>query len=700
MHKAGRRYLALLAVTLGVLSGFGATSVAQAARAPRLLTTLTTPTLTHTVPTPYVLNGGHPGSYAWGVATLPDGTVAVGDIFNNRVLHYDTSGNLLGVLFKTTGLGANPYGLAVDPNDWTIYAGSAQCCGVQVWTTSTTGSTLNYTHKTTIDPTGGPTSTTSRYPARLAVGGNGTVYVADMTLNTISAFSSQASGNVKQFQFGSYGTGPAQFKQPRGMAVDGSSPQRLYVIDSGNFRVEVFDTSQMSNPSTHGYIYSMGATGTNPYNFGGNLRGLAYDTNTNLMYVVDMGKNHTEVFHVNPTATTNPAAPYGWVENIGKADPNNATLTTCCAQPGMFSDGGREDAVDGLGHLWVADMPNFRTQVWSIAGTHNTFLFDAPSATSPLLPAPGQFSYPEGVGVAGDGTIVVSDSHNFRLEWFNSATGTNPYALDTAAGVSGQEGLRGRQNDYSLNYSRNLVFNTNTSSAYKGDFYLADTYNNSVHGFSKNGTALWVYGGNGTGGIDTAIHLTGATSTVKSPLTLPSGVAVDNTGGPNGNDIYIADSGGKRVVVISPTGTLLATFTITQFKDPRGLAVDPGTGDLYVADFSGATIYRFTISGVWGSTATPGSATLVKSVSTSASAGTGSSPFDIVVDPANPDIYVSDTSLGKILTFNSSTLAYVGAFAITGQPEGISMSPGGDLYIASRSNDKILVYCNPTTGTC
>jgi tripartite motif-containing protein 71 len=689
MHKAGRRYLALLAVTLGVLSGFGATSVAQAARAPRLLaqlTTLTSPTLTHTIPTPYVLNGGHPGSYAWGVATLPDGTVAVGDIFNNRVLHYDTSGNLLGVLFKTSGLGANPYGLAVDPNDATIYAGSAQCCGVQVWIKSG----LTYTFKTTIDPTGGPTSTTSRYPARLAVGRNGTVYVADMTLNTISAFSSQATGNVKQWQFGSYGTGPAQFKQPRGMAVDGSSPQRLYVIDSGNFRVEVFDTSQMSNASTHGYIYSLGATGTNPYNFGGNLRGLAYDANTNLMYVVDMGKNHTEVFHVNPTATSNPAAPYGWVMNVGKVDPNNATLTTCCAQPAMFSDGGREDAVDGLGHLWVADISNFRAQIWSIAGTTSTFLFDAPSVTSPQRPAPGQFSFPEGVGVAADGTIVVSDSHNFRLEWFNSATGTNPYALDTAAGVSGQEGLRGRQNDYSLNYSRNLVFGSN------GDFYLADTYNNSVHGFSKNGTALWVYGGNGTGGIDAANHLLGPTSTVKSPLTLPSGVAVDNSGGSNHGDVYIADSGGKRVVVISSAGALLGTFTITQFKDPRGLAVDPSSGDLYVSDFSGAAIYRFTISGVWGSTTNPGAAALVHSVST----GTGSSPFDVVVDPSNPDIYVSDTSLGRILTFNSSTLASVGSFVITGQPEGISMSPGGDLYIASRSNDKILVYCNPTTGVC
>jgi DNA-binding beta-propeller fold protein YncE len=397
------------------------------------------------------------------------------------------------------------------------------------------------------------------------------------------------------------------------------------------------------------------------------------------------------------------------VQNIGKADPNNATLTTCCAQPGDFSDGGREDAVDGLGQLWVADMPNFRTQVWSVTGTKNKFLFAAPSSTSPQLPAAGAFSYPEGVGVAGDGTIVVSDSHNFRLEFFDSATSSTPYALDTAGGSAqnpGQEGLRGRQNNYSLNYARNLVFNTNASSPTYGDFYLADTYNNSVHGFAENGTPLWTYGGNGTGGVDgpnqPAISKIANTS-VKSPLALPSGVAVDDSTGPNAGDIYIADSGDKRVVVISPAGTLLSLFSISQFKDPRGLAVDPTNGNLYVGDFSGAAVYKFTISGVWGSTTNPGVATMQASVSTSASAGKGSSPFDIVVDPANSAIYVSDTSLQEILSFgttSATSLPYLGDFAITGQPEGLSLSPTGDLYIASRSNDKILVYCNPISGVC
>ena len=67
-----------------------------------------------------------------------------------------------------------------------------------------------------------------------------------MTLNLITAFSSQASGNVLKFRFGGFGTGNAQFKQPRGMASTAADdgPQRLYVVDSGNYRIEVFDTAR------------------------------------------------------------------------------------------------------------------------------------------------------------------------------------------------------------------------------------------------------------------------------------------------------------------------------------------------------------------------------------------------------------------------------------------------------------------------
>ena len=644
------------------------------------------PKLVHTLPTPFVANGGHPGSYAWGAATMPDGqTVIISDIFNNRILRYDLSGNAYplassGVVFRTTGLGANPYGIAVDPTDWTIYIGSAQCCGVQVWTTSDPQHIL-YTFKGIIDPTGGPRSTTSRYPARLAVGADGTVYVADMTLNLISAFTSQATGNTFLFRFGAYGSGNAQFKQPRGMALDGGSPQRLYVVDSGNYRVQVFDTSQMSNTTMHGFLYSFGSKGNTASAFGGNLRGAAYDTVNNHLYVVDMGKNHVEDFQINPTATS--GIQDVWIRNVSKADPNLTSLTACCAQPGYFIDGGREAAVDGSGNLWVGDMPDFRTQVFAGASAvkPGSFLFASPSSATPLLPAAGQFSFPEGVGVAADGTVIVSDSHNFRLEWFNSPA--NGY------GFQNQEGARGRFNDYGLNYSRNISVDLTT-----GAFALADTYNNSVHYFSQSGTSLWVFGGNGSGGPDAPITVAAAaTSSIASKLTLPSGVGIDNSATANQSDVYIADSGNKRVVVLDATGVQLGTILNgpnnglnVNFADPRGVGVDPSNGDIYVADFPAKKIYHFSISGSWS--AHTAVATLMNIIS-----GNLTNPFDVVVDGANQYLYVSDTAAHTIAIFSTASQNYVSSIAIAGQPEGIALAPDGHLWIASRSNDKVFEFC-------
>jgi sugar lactone lactonase YvrE len=671
-----RRLASAACIALAAYVGGGLTASASTA------TTLS-PKLVHTLPTPYVLNGGHPGSYAWGVARMPDGTVVVTDIFNNRVLRYDLSGNpfpsVNNVVFKTSGSGANPYGIAVDPNDWTIYLGSAQCCGVDVWTTS---NHIAYTFKRLIDPTGGPSSTTSRYPARLAVGDDGTVYIADMTLNIISAFSSQVKGNAFLYRFGSYGTGNAQFKQPRGLALDGGKPQRLYAVDSANNRIQVFDTGQMSDPTTHGFLYAFGSQGSADYAFGGNLRGAAYDRLKDQLYIVDMGKNHVEEFQIDPNATSGSAQTM-WVRNIGKPDPNLANLKQCCAAPGTFSNGGREDAVDGSGNLWVGDMPNFRVQVFAGARSNNpnpgTFLFDAPSASSPLQPAPGQFAYPEGVGVEADGTVIVSDSHNFRLQWFNSPA--NGYTFQM------QEGVRGRFNNYGLNYSRNISTNLST-----GAFALADTYNNSVHYFTQSGTVLWIYGGNGSGGPDAPARSAGPFA-LSSTLVLPAGVAVDNSSTANSGVVYVADSGDKRVVVLDSTGHLLGTIVngpnsgkMISFADPRGIGVDPSNGDVYVPDFPAKKIYHFTVTGSWSAHT---AVVTLRDIIT----GNLNLPFDAVVDAPNHFLYVSDPNAQAIVVFSTLNMAFVGKVPILGQPEGLAMAPDGHLWIASRSNDQVFEYC-------
>jgi DNA-binding beta-propeller fold protein YncE len=49
------------------------------------------------------------------------------------------------------------------------------------------------------------------------------------------------------FQFGNYGTGAAEFKDAAGISIDPSD--RLYVSDTGNQRVQIFQVTSQANPS-------------------------------------------------------------------------------------------------------------------------------------------------------------------------------------------------------------------------------------------------------------------------------------------------------------------------------------------------------------------------------------------------------------------------------------------------------------------
>src|SRR5258708_3145527 len=57
---------------------------------------------------------GHAGLYGWGVTTLLDGSILIGDYWNLRVLHYASDGTPLGSWISTTAPKAaqvfSPYG--------------------------------------------------------------------------------------------------------------------------------------------------------------------------------------------------------------------------------------------------------------------------------------------------------------------------------------------------------------------------------------------------------------------------------------------------------------------------------------------------------------------------------------------------------------------------------------------------------------
>src|SRR5262249_37569979 len=189
-----------------------------------------------------------------------------------------------------------------------------------------------------------------------------------------------------RFTIGTKGSDPGQLKQPRAMAFDGNG--RLYVVDAFNERVSVFT-------KTGRFLFAFGSRGTTRGRFAGtDLRGLSIDRAHGRVYVVDGTSGYIDKFGLNGTFLTRFGGPGG-----------RRGVTVCCSTPlGKFQDGGRESTIDGKGHLWVADMPAFRAQVFSSKGTA---LFQV--GTPNVFPSVGGFNYPEGVAVDSDGNLIVSD---------------------------------------------------------------------------------------------------------------------------------------------------------------------------------------------------------------------------------------------------------------------------------------------------
>jgi DNA-binding beta-propeller fold protein YncE len=224
--------------------------------------------------------------------------------------------------------------------------------------------------------------------------------------------------------------------------------------------------------------------------------------------------------------------------------------------------------------LYICDTKNFTIRRMTTDGVVTTL------AGSPLEgrrdgtgPDAG-FSHPGGIAYdARDGALYVADTNNNEIRRVTTAG-----VVTTIAG--GREGFAdGTGSNARFSSPDGIAYN-----AADGDFYVTDPGNERIRRVTPDGITTTVTGGSNASFIGPK---------AMSRWGVPIGIAWDPVDG----SLYVADFLFSTIRRISPqgvvsniagngsTGRYDGVFEGAEFDRPIGIAADPVTGYLYVADF-------------------------------------------------------------------------------------------------------------------
>lgn len=260
------------------------------------------------------------------------------------------------------------------------------------------------------------------------------------------------------------------------------------------------------------------------------------------------------------------------------------------------------------------------------------------------------FAFPNGVGVAADGTLYVAEFPHRILHYD---------AAGTRLGEWGSEG------------SGPGEFNSPTGVAVGPDdlIYVVDAGNHRIQVFTEDGAFQQEWGRHGDGD-----------GQFNAPLALA--VAADGT-------VYVADTDNRRVQFFAPTGDYLGQWggqgrKAGRFDFPLGIAV-AGDGTVYVSDEVNNRVQFFAPDGRYlGQWATVGSSLFA-------------GPTSLAVAPDGKAVYVTRGHDHRLLIYGLDPAPI--AWGSEGQgpgefknPDGVAVAPDGTLYVLDASNHRVQAF--------
>ncbi len=307
-------------------------------------------------------------------------------------------------------------------------------------------------------------------PESLAVGSDGSVYVADTGNNTIRKMTPDGVVTTLAGSPGVFGSSDgagsaASFVVPRGVAVD--SAQRVYVSDSGNNTIRMITPAGVVT-TVAGLAGSSGSSdGVGSSARFSNPIGIATDNRGNL-YVAEAGNTTIRKIAAGGIVSTlaGVAGSPGSADGIGSA-------ARFAFPTGI--------ATDGIGNILIADTGNHTIRKITLAGMVTT-LAGSPGTFGSVdgIGSVARFNGPRGVATDNAGTVYVADSGNSTIRKITPGGAVTTLAgLASNPGSANGAGSSARfKNPYSM---------TATGA---GRVYVADTFSHTIRRGARPSTLL------------------------------------------------------------------------------------------------------------------------------------------------------------------------------------------------------------------